>query len=68
MSTIRHRKSKFLVISGTVLFISGIVMSYGVPDPIGYLILGFAGLGVVIVFSGLLLYYNGRYADDPGGQ
>lgn len=58
----------FLLVSGATILITGILASFVIPDPIGVFVLGFAGFGAVISFSGFLLYYNGRYADEPVGQ
>jgi hypothetical protein len=64
----RTARARFLLTAGGLVFLGGSLAGSALPDPLGVLALGCAGLGVVVCLSGFLLYYNGRYADDPGGQ
>lgn len=60
----RTERARLLLTAGGLVFLGGVLASLVFPDPIGAVLLGCAGLGVVVCLAGVLLYYNGRYADD----
>ncbi|MFC5366096.1 hypothetical protein [Salinirubrum litoreum] len=64
----RTDRARLLLTAGGLVFLGGVLASLVIPDPLGAVLLGSAGLGVVVSLAGVMLYYNGRYADEPVGQ